>query len=143
MRQYTRIVFGLNAVYQTVFGVFLLLAPATIVGLLGGSSAEGASELLQVAFRLLGVHLVPVGVVSAMIAGSPDDSGLLRGLMGLLAVLTLVCWGIVIGMQDLTAGWIAPILVSITAQTFILVGVVFYNPKKKVQQFITRKRIAA
>jgi hypothetical protein len=143
MRRYTQIVFGLNAVIQTVLGFFYLLTPATMIALHGGNDAEQASQLLQVTFRMLGVYLVPVGVMSALVAGRPDDTPIFRALMGLVAVLCLVCWGIIIGTQEVSAQLIAPVAMSIFAQGAILVAVVFYYPRKNVQQFITRKRIAA
>jgi len=142
MRQYTRIVFGLNAVGHMVLGLFSLLAPAMVIGLFGG---DPASEMLVVTFRILGVQLIPVAVMSALICGRPDDTPMFRGLLGLVAVLSLVCWGTVIGMHHLQAAWIVPMATDVLMQTAILVAVIFYySPRKSgAAQIITRKRIAA
>jgi hypothetical protein len=143
MKQYTRIVFGLNAVYLTVLGLFCLLAPETMIGLYGGSNADETAVMLQVAFRMLGVKLIPFGVMSALIAGNPDDNPVLRAMMGLLSVLTLVCYGIVVGMYELNIGWIGMVSLNVLSQVFVLVAVVFYNGKKKAPQIITRSRRVA
>jgi len=142
MLRYTRIVFGLNAIYQTVLGLFCLLAPQTMIGLYGGTSDDTVGIMLQVAFRLLGVKLIPFGVASALIAGNPDDNPVLRGLMGLLAVLQLVSYGIIVGMHELNIGWIGLMSLNVLTQVLVLVAVVFYNTKKKTPVLVTRKRVA-
>lgn len=143
MRRYTQIVFGVNAVYLTVLGLFCMLSPETMIGLYGGSDAESANILLQVTFRLIGVKLVPLGVVCALITGNPDDNPVLRALMGLLAVLTLVAYGIIVGIHDFNAAWLGMTSLNVLSMVLILVAVVFYNTKKKMQQLITRRRAAA
>ena len=142
MRQYTRIVFGLNAVGRMILGLFSLLAPAMVLRLFGAGA--DVPETLEVAFRIMGVQMIPVAVMSALICGRPDDTPMFRGVLGLLAVLSLVCWGTVIGMHSIQAGWILPMTLDVLMQTAVLVSVIFYyNPKKSAAQIITRKRVAA
>lgn len=143
MRRYTQIVFGINAVYLTVLGLFCLLAPAPVINLYGGTDAEIANALLQVTFRLVGVKLIPLGVMCALITGNPDDNSVLRGMMGLLAVLTLVAYGIVVGMYDINAAWLGMSALHVISMVLILVAVVFYNSKKKSPPLFARRRAAA
>ncbi|MBY0524660.1 MAG: hypothetical protein K2R98_14750 [Gemmataceae bacterium] len=142
MQLYMRIVFGLNALYQTVVGLICLLGPTVAISLHGGSAADQSSTLLMVAFRVIGVNLVPVGVMSALVAGNPDSYPVLRALMGLVAVLSLVCWGIVIGRHDLNASQISLVVLDIVVQSMVIVTAVFYHPKSKGIQVTTSKRRA-
>ncbi|MBV9124967.1 MAG: hypothetical protein JO112_16560 [Planctomycetes bacterium] len=142
MGRYTRIVFGFNALYQTTVGVICLLAPATAVGLYGGTQADQAITMLLVAFRVIGVCLIPAGVVSALIAGNPDTYPILRPLMGLWAVLTLVCWGITIGAHNLNLSQILSVMFDVIVQVALLLAVVFYNPKVKEQAHSARRHAA-
>lgn len=145
MRLYTRIVFGANALYQAVLGFVCLLAPQAAIAFYGGAGPDGVSNLLQIAFRLLGVHLIPAGVVSVLIAGNPDSYPVLRPLMGLLSVLNLVCWGIVLAGHDLSAGQIATVVLNALVQVLLLVAVVFYATKSaaRARQIVTRRTEAA
>jgi hypothetical protein len=140
MRTYTRIVFGLNAAYLMIVGVLCLLGPELAVGVYGGTEVDHASTLLLITVRLLGVNLIPAGVISVVVAADPDRHPILRALMGLLATLTLVCWGIVIGMHDLTVGQIASATLDVVVQVALLVAVVGYYPRSSVQQIIVRRR---
>ena len=100
MRRYTRIVFGLNALYQIALGFLCLLTPAVVVGMYGGTGGDEHSTLMLVCFRLLGVNLVPIGVICALVGINPDSHPILRQLMGLLSILTLIGWGIVKPKRD-------------------------------------------
>lgn len=144
MLLYVRIVFALNALYQTAFGLVCLLGPGFAIMLYGGTAAEQEATLLMLAFRAVGIGLVPIGVMSALVAGSPDDTPVLRAMMGLTAVLTFVCWGIVIGSHDLSAGQIATVVLDCVVQLPVIVGAVFYRPKNRFPKItINRRSIAA
>jgi len=146
MRQYTRIVFGLNAVVQTVLGLLCLLAPDVMIRVFGGTAAEQSANLLQVVMRLIGANLVPVGVIAALIAGDPEETTVLRVLMGLQSVLRLVCWGIVFGLHILSATQIGLVVVDLLVQIMLLVALVFYMPHHHAaatEQLVVRRRAAA
>lgn len=145
MTRYTRIVFGVNALCQTVFGVICLLAPAFAIGLAGGIESEQEIALAQIAFRLMGVYVIPAGVMSALIAGNPDTYPVLRPLMGLTAVLSMVCGGIVLASHHLHPGQIAWSILGAVIQVMLIVAVIFYNPKSRGQSYTTttRRRTAA
>ena len=143
MRRYTRIVFGLNAVYQLALGSVCLLTPAVAVGIYGGSSADQGSTLLLVCFRFLGVNLVPIGVISTLVALNPDTHPILRQLTGLLSILTLVCWGIAISAHNLNVGQISSVTLDAVLQLLVIISVVGYSPSFRVQQFVVRRRTAA
>jgi hypothetical protein len=139
-----RIVFAVNAAYQLAFGTLCVLWPATAVAMYGGNILDRQSMLLLVTFRLIGVNLIPAGVISAVVAADPDRHPILRALMGLVATLTLVCWGIVIGMHDLNAGQIAAAALDIVMHVALLVGVMGYYPHATLQQVVVRRqRLAA
>ena len=140
MRTYTRIIFELNAFYQIILGVVCLVAPATAIALHGGSDVDLCSTLLMVTFRMVGVNLIPAGVISAVVAADPDKRPILRTLMGMLATLQLICWGIVIGMHDLSASHIASVVLDVVVQVSMLVAVVGYYPRSIVQQVVVRRR---
>ncbi|MBL8794617.1 MAG: hypothetical protein JNM56_11990 [Planctomycetia bacterium] len=143
MRRYTQIVFGINAIYLTVLGLFCLLAPAPLIGLYGGTDAEAANTLFQATFRVLGVKLIPLGVMCALITGNPDDNAVLRGMMGLLAVLTLVAYGIIVGIYPFNAAWLGMGALNVISMMLILVAAVFYHSKKKAPRLIAWRRAAA
>lgn len=145
MTRYTRIVFGINALCQTVFGVICLLAPAFAIGIAGGIEAEQEVALAQIAFRLMGVYVIPAGVISALIAGNPDTYPVLRPLMGLTAVLSMVCGGIVLASHHLHPGQIAWAVLGGITQVLLVIAVIFYNPKTRGQSLTTttRRRSAA
>jgi hypothetical protein len=142
MRTFMRIAFGLNALYQIAVGVVCLLAPATAAGLHGGGFTE-ASTLLLVTFRLLGVNLIPAGIVSIVVAFDPDRHPILRALMGLIATLTLICWGIVVGMHTLAVGQVASMILNVVVQICVLVAVVIYYPRATTQVVVRRRSYAA
>src|SRR5271154_6326110 len=112
MHHYTRVVFALNACCHIIVGFLCLFLPALAIGVYGGNEVDQASTMLQVAFRLLGVHFVPIGVVSAIIAGGPEANSPLRQLIGLVSILTLVCWGVSLSAHDLTIGQMAAVSVD-------------------------------
>lgn len=143
MLRYTRVVFAVNALYQTVLGLLCLLTPALAAGTFGASRAEQAATLLLVAFRMVGVNLVPMGVISAIIALTPEKHPVLRQLMGLVAVLNLVCWGVALSAHDLTLGQIGSVTLNAALQLLVVVAVVGYSPTTGVRQFIVRRRVAA
>jgi hypothetical protein len=144
MLLFARIVFGLNALYQTIFGLICLLGPSVVISLYGGSAADQHSPLLMIAFRIVGVGLVPIGVMSALVAGDPENTPILRALIGLTAVLSFVCWGIVIGRHDLSAGQLAAVVLDAVVQVMVTLAVVFYHPRTKVAKItINRRSIAA
>jgi hypothetical protein len=139
MRMYMRIVFALNAVYQIALGVLCLLGPSTAVAIYGGSDTDHCSTLLLVTFRLLGVYMIPAGVISVVIAADPDRHPVLRTLTAVLATLTLVCWGIVVGMHDVSASQVAGAALSVVIQVALLVGAIGYFPRAVVQQVVVRR----
>ena len=140
MRTYTRIIFALNAFYQIVMGVVCLAAPGVAVAIHGGNDTDLCSTLLLVTFRMVGVNLIPAGVISAVVAADPDKRPILRTLIGMVATLQLICWGIVVGMHDLAATHIASVVLDVVVQTAMLVAVVGYYPRGVVQQVIVRRR---
>lgn len=140
MRTYTRIIFGLNAFYLIVMGVVCMVAPMTAVALHGGTDTDLCSTLLMIAFRLIGVNMIPAGVISAVVAADPDKRPILRTLMGMIATLQLICWGIVVGMHDLSAANIASMVLDVVVQVALLVAVVGYYPRSVVQQVVVRRR---
>src|SRR5438874_93501 len=109
MGRYTRIVFGINAVFQLALGTVCLLMPTVAVAIFGGTAADQGSTLLQVCFRLLGVNLIPIGVVAGLVAFNPESHPVLRQLMGLLSILTMVCWGIAISAHNLKVSQISSV----------------------------------
>jgi hypothetical protein len=137
-----RIAFGLNALYQIAVGAVCLLAPATAADLHGGGHAE-ATTLLLVTFRLLGVNLIPAGIVSLVAAADPDRHPILRALMGLIASLTLICWGIVVGMHTLAVGQVASMVLNVVLQIAVLLAVVLYYPRGSMSQVVVRRRTYA
>jgi len=144
MLLFTRIVFGLNALYQTVLGLICLLGPGVAVTLYGGTAADQNSPLLLIAFRIIGVGLVPIGVMSALVAGDPEETPILRALIGLTAVLSFICWGIVIGRHDLAASQLASVVLDAVVQVMVILAVVFYHPRTKTAKItINRRSIAA
>jgi hypothetical protein len=140
MRTYTRIIFGLNAFYAIVMGIVCLLAPMTAVALHGGNDTDLCSTLLLITYRLIGVNLIPAGVISAVVAADPDKRPILRTLVGMVATLQLICWGIVIGMHDLSVGHIASMVLDMVVQVGLLIAVVGYYPRSVVQQVVVRRR---
>lgn len=143
MRRYTRITFALNAVFQTILGVLCLLAPEVAIRVYGGDPADEGSNMLLVAFRMLGVNILLGGVISAMIGGNPDAYPILRPLMGLLAVLKLVCWGVVVGAHDLTASQVAMVILDGVIEVLLIVAVACYYPRPKTERLYVRSRVAA
>jgi hypothetical protein len=143
MRRYTRIVFGLNAVYHLALGSVCLLAPALAVGIYGGSSADQTSTLVQVCFRFLGINLVPIGVICTLVALNPDNHPILRQLVGLLSILSLVGWGIAISAHSLNVSQISSVTLDALLQLLVIIGVVGYSPSMRVRQFVVRRRMAA
>ena len=116
---------------------------ATAVAIHGGSDTDLCSTLLLVTFRTVGVNLIPAGVISAIVAADPDKRPFLRTLMGIMAALQLICWGIVAGMHDLGATYIASAVLDVMVQVAILVAVVGYYPRSVVQQVVVRRRSVA
>jgi hypothetical protein len=144
MLLFARIVFGLNAIYLTTFGLICLLGPSVAITMFGGSVADQQSTLLMIAFRIIGIGLVPVGVMSALVAGDPENTPMLRALLGLAAVLSVICWGVVIGRHDLRATQLASVVLNICMQVMVIVAVVFYHPRAKTAKItINRRSIAA
>jgi hypothetical protein len=142
MRHFTRVVFGINAFYQMVMGILCLVAPALAIGIFGGTPTDESSALLWVAFRLVGVNLIPIGIVCAIISFNPETSPVLRQLMGLVSVLTMVCWGISIGSHDLSLGQLSIAALDGIIQLGVVIAVVGYYPMAKTGQFIVRRRAA-
>ncbi len=142
MRHYTRIIFGVNAAYQTIVGILCLVAPALAIGIYGGSEVDQGSTLTLVAFRIIGVNLIPVGVICALISFNPDHTPVLRQLMGLLAVLTLVCWGVAVSTHNLSLSQIASVSFDAVVQVMVIVAVVGYYPVARTQQLVIRRRAA-
>lgn len=143
MHHYTRVVFALNACCQVVMGFVCLFAPALAIGVYGGNEVDQASTMLMVAYRLLGVHFVPIGVVSAIIAYRPENNPALRQLMGLVAILTMVCWGVALSAHDLTIGQIAAVSVDAVIQSLLIVSVVGYTPTTtRTPEIVIRRRAA-
>lgn len=94
MRLYTRIIFALNALYQAIIGVLCLGWPTRALGLYQATPAQLGEPMLRASFRLIGINLVLGALMSALIARNPDRHPVLLPLMGVLSVLTLVCWGV-------------------------------------------------
>jgi len=143
MLLYMRIVFGLNAIYQTALGLLCLLGPAVAIGVYGGSHAEQEMSTLQIVVRLLGVHLVPVGVISALLAGNPNGYPVLRAIIGIFAVLTMACWGIVFGVYHLGVGQIFSMVSNSVLQVALIGAVVFYMPRSTAASASSKRRAAA
>jgi hypothetical protein len=142
MHHYTRVVFALNACCHVVMGLLCLFAPALAIGVYGGNEVDQASTMLMVAFRLLGVHFVPIGVVSAIVACRPEANSPLRQLVGLVSMWTLVCWGVALSAHDLTIGQMAAVSVDAVIQSLIIVSVVGYTPSPRAPEVLIRRRAA-
>ena len=76
----------------------------------------------------------------AVVAADPDKRPILRTLMGMIATLQLICWGIVVGMHDLSVGHVASMILDVVVQAALLVAVVGYYPRSVVQQVVVRRR---
>lgn len=143
MHHYTRVVFTLNAFCRVIIGFLCLFVPAAAIGVYGGNELDQSSTMLMVAFRMLRVNFVPIGVVSAIIAFRPEQNGVLRQLMGLIAVLTLVSWGVALSAHDLTIGQLAAVSVDAVIQSLLIVSVVGYTPTvRTTPEVIVRRRAA-
>ncbi len=132
MRTYTRIVFGLNALYQLAVGCVFLFAPVTGIGLYGFPESDTHVVAARVALRALGTFVLLAGGISAVIAGNPDKNPVLLTVMGATAILTLVGWAVTLGAQEVTASQVA---LDIVVQALLLIAVVGY--RKRAGQSVT------
>lgn len=129
MKTFARIVFGLNFLYQCIVGIAALVVPAQVIDFYGGSEAEQAIPYMLAAFRALGIYIFFGGIISGYIASNPGRYPILRRLIGILAVLTLICWGIVYYMKELSFD---VMMADIIVQVFILAAVGMY-PKRAAE----------
>jgi hypothetical protein len=128
MRGYTRIIFGLNALYQLAVGVIFLFAPVTAIGLYGFPASEGGSVATLVSLRALGAYVLLGAGLSAIIGVNPDRHPVLLPVMGALAVLTLVAWGVTLAAGEMT---IAQVGLDAAVQGLLLVAVVGYAARAR------------
>lgn len=126
MRAYTRILFGLNALYQLAVGAVFLFAPVAAIGLYGFPQSEAGSVAAHVSIRALGAYILLGGGVSAAIARNPDRHPVLLLVMGGLSVLTLLCWGLTLAVGEVKVGQVA---LDLVVQALLLVAVAGYYGK--------------
>jgi hypothetical protein len=124
MRRYTRIIFGLNALHQTALGGVCLVLPSLSLGLHGASPALAQGTLLLASCRILGVHLLFGGVLSALVARDPDRYPVLLLLMGLMGLLTSAGLGLALALGELNLRQAGPGLVL---QVLVLAAVLGYG----------------
>ena len=128
MRAYTRVVFGLNAIYQLVVGAVFLCAPVTAIGLYGFAASESQSVAARVSIRALGAFVLLGGGISAWIARNPDAEPVLLPVMGSLSVLTLLCWGMTLATGDMTFRQVG---LDMAVQVLLIAAVVGYAGKAR------------
>jgi hypothetical protein len=128
MKLFTRIVFGFNTLYQIIVGFMALILPAMIIEVYQGTPEEQHLAILRAAFRALGFNIILGGVISALIAKNPNKYPILLPLMGLLSILTIICWSIAWGAGEMQFSQFA---LDIVVQVIILVAVILYYPLVK------------
>jgi len=125
MKLATRILFGFNTVYQIAVGAISLLIPMMTIGFYKGPT--NPDNFLMSAFRILGANMIFGGIISAYIAWKPDKNPVLLRLMGMLAALTLICWGVVYFQKELP---LSTLVFDIIVQVLILTVSFTYKPKQ-------------
>lgn len=123
MRIYTRVIFGLNTLYQLLVGAVFLFAPVAAIGLYGFGPAEALSVAAHVSCRALGAYILLGAGISALIARNPDRHPILLALMGVLSLLTFLCWGLALAAAEVTLGQVA---LDLVIQALLLIAVVGY-----------------
>jgi hypothetical protein len=126
MRLYTRIIFGLNFLYQVIVGAIFLVSPVISISLYGFAPADAQSIAAHVGIRMMGVFLLLMAVVSVMIAINPDKNPVLLPLMGLASVLTLLCWALTLLTGEMKLGQVG---LDIIVQVLLLIAVAGYAGK--------------
>ncbi len=126
MRLYTRIIFGLNCLYQALVGVVFLFAPVLSIGLYGFAEADKQSIAAQVGIRALGAYILVTAVISLLIAMNPDKHPILLPVMALVCAMTLVCWGITLFTRQTTVSQVG---VDMLVQVLLLIGALGYAGK--------------
>ena len=124
MRLYTRIIFGLNCLYQIAVGVVFLAAPVLSIGLYGFPATDANSLAAHVGVRVMGVFLLVAGVISLLIAINPDKNPVLLPIMGMVSALTLVCWGITLFAHEMTFSQVG---LDMLVQVLLLIAVLGYR----------------
>ncbi len=123
VRAYTRILFSLNALYQLAVGAIFLFLPAQAINLYHFPASEAHSIAARVAIRALGANLLLGGGISAVVGRDPDRHPALLIVMGALAVLTLLCWGLTLAVGETAVGQVAA---DLGVQVLLLVAVAGY-----------------
>ena len=123
MRLYTRIIFGLNFLYQLVVGILFLFLPVLSIGLYGFPSTDGNAMAAHVGVRAMGLFLIVAGIISLMIARNPDTNPVLLPSMAMISALTLVCWFLTVYAHEMTIGQVA---LDIAVQVLLLFGSIGY-----------------
>ena len=126
MRLIARIIFAVNCIYQLVVGAIFLVAPVFSIHLYGFPPSDGQSMAAHVGVRMMGVFLLLVAVISAMIAINPDKNPVLLPLMGLTALLTIVCWVLTLATHEMI---LSQVTLDLAVQVLILAAVVGYARK--------------
>lgn len=126
MRLFTRIIFGLNCIYQIIVGAIFLFAPVFSITLYGFPQADTQSLAAHVGVRVMGVFLLAVGIISVLIAINPDKNPVLLPIMGAIAALTLVCWGITLYAREMTVNQVG---LDVAVQVLLLIAVLGYAGK--------------
>jgi hypothetical protein len=133
MRVYTRIIFGLNFLYQLLAGSLFLFLPVLSIGLYGFPSSDANSMAAHVGIRVMGLFMVVAGIVSFMITRNPDKNPVLLPIMAIISVLTLLCWFMALSAHEMTLGQVA---LDLAVQVLLLVGSIGYfgTAKRKFRE---------
>jgi len=126
MKIFTRIVFGMNAVYQLLVGIVFLLLPVTAIHLYGFPPSDTTSVAAHVGIRALGAYILLGGGISAAICLDPDRNPVLLIVMGILSALCLVCWGLTLAVKEVTLGQVG---LDLVVQVLLLIAVLGYYGK--------------
>lgn len=124
MRTYTRVVFGVNAIYQIVVGAIFLASPVQAIGLYGFPASENASVAAHVAIRGLGGLILVTGLISVRIARNPDTDRVLLPVMGAVSVAAVVSWAAALAAHEAQVSQVA---LDLIVQALLLVAVLGYR----------------
>lgn len=121
MKTVVRIVFGLNALYQFAAGIMALFVPAAFMKFYSVTSTD---VFLFASSRALGANIIFGAIISVYIAWNPEKRNILLRLMGMLALLTLIGWGMVYMNHELP---LSTLLGDIIVQVIIIATVILYG----------------